>query len=381
MLSPEKIQEAGSHMERISNYQLFTITVFFQIGTTVMFGFAAGAGRDAWLAVLISALLGTLVILIYLLLMRLQPGLTIIEWYPAQLGRWLGGFIAWLYVLEFIYDAGRGIADVKYLIPTTILPETPTWVIGGVFIIVLAYGASAGIEVIGRIGEMGFPIIVVLAVLEVILLFSSGVVHTEHLQPVLYKGWGEVWRTVWPIGVTQSFGESIELAMVWTLTRQPERIMKTTIFAIVCSAIFIGTMDILAIAVLGEGVFQRSMYPMYLLIRQINVADFITNMDALGILFFCGLTFMKMSIHMFAAIRGAQLLTRIQDSRILVLPVSIIVFSAGIVMDSNSVEHIHTGIHVIPSTLWVPLFIILPSILLFVTWIRKMWTMRRQASS
>lgn len=368
-------------MEKISNYQLFTMTVFFQIGTTVMFGFAAGAGRDAWLAVLISSLLGTLIILMYLLLMRMQPGLTLVEWYPAQLGRWLGGCIAWLYVLEFVYDAGRGIADVKYLIPTTILPETPTWVIGGVFIIVLAYGASAGIEIIGRMGEMGFPVIVVLAVLEVILLFSSGVVHTERLQPVLYQGWGDIWRTVWPTGITQSFGQSIEFAMIWTLTRQPERIMKTTILAIVCSTIFIGAMDVLAVTVLGEGVFQRSMYPMYLLIRQINIADFITNMDALGILFFCGLSFMKLAVHMFVAIRSIQLLTRIQNSRILVLPVSITVFFVGIKMDPNSVKHIYDGIHIVPSVLWVPLFIILPSILLFVTWIRKMWTMRRQASS
>ncbi|GAA3313383.1 hypothetical protein GCM10020331_003370 [Ectobacillus funiculus] len=57
-----------------------------------MFGFASGAGRDAWLAVLISSFLGMIIMLIYLLLMRMQPGLTLIEWYPAQLGRWLGGY-------------------------------------------------------------------------------------------------------------------------------------------------------------------------------------------------------------------------------------------------------------------------------------------------
>ncbi|GAA3313390.1 hypothetical protein GCM10020331_003390 [Ectobacillus funiculus] len=126
--------------------------------------------------------------------------------------------------------------------------------------------------------------------------------------------------------------------------------MKTTILAIGCSAIFIGTMDALAVAVLGEGVFQRSMYPMYLLIRQINIADFVTNMDAIGIfIFFCGLLFMKLSIHMFVAIRSIQLLTSIQNSRILVLPVSIIVFFIGIKMDSNSVKHIYDGVHIVPA--------------------------------
>lgn len=368
-------------MVKISSYQLFTITFLFQIGTTIIFGFASSAGRDAWLAVIISALLGSLIILMYILLMKMHPGLTLIEWYPAQLGRWLGNLIAWVYALEFMYDAGRVVADVKYLIPTTILPDTPTWVILGIFIIVTAYGVYSGIEVIGRIGEMTFPIIIILSLLQVILLFSSGVIQIEKLQPVLYQGWGDVWKAVWPTGVTQSFGQSIEFAMIWTLTRKPERIMKTTILATLCAGIFIAFMDLLAVTVLGEGLFQRSIYPMYLLIRQINVADFITNMDAFGILYFCGLSFMKLAIHMFVAIRSIQLLTRINGSRILVLFVSVIVLFAGMTMSSNSMENIYTGMNIVPYTLWVPLFIIFPSILLIVTWIRKKWTIRRQESS
>ncbi|WP_157382163.1 GerAB/ArcD/ProY family transporter [Schinkia azotoformans] len=44
-------------MEQISLYQLFVLTVFFQIGTTIIYGFGAAAGRDAWIVTILSFLL------------------------------------------------------------------------------------------------------------------------------------------------------------------------------------------------------------------------------------------------------------------------------------------------------------------------------------
>ena len=46
------------NMVKISNYQLFALIVLFQVGTTIIFGLASSAGRDAWIAVIISAIFG-----------------------------------------------------------------------------------------------------------------------------------------------------------------------------------------------------------------------------------------------------------------------------------------------------------------------------------
>jgi len=77
-------------MGRISSYQLFILTLLFQIGTTIIFGFASDAGRDAWISVIISSAVGTMFVIMYTLIARLNPGLTLVEWFPAQLGKWLG---------------------------------------------------------------------------------------------------------------------------------------------------------------------------------------------------------------------------------------------------------------------------------------------------
>lgn len=102
-------------MERISSYQLFALTMLFQIGTTIIFGFSSAAGRDAWLAVGMSTAIGSLAIYIYLKLMQMHPGLSLVEWYPRQFGRRLGMPVAWLYPLLLIYDAGRGLGDLRDL--------------------------------------------------------------------------------------------------------------------------------------------------------------------------------------------------------------------------------------------------------------------------
>lgn len=95
-------------MVRISSYQLFTITFLYQLGTTIIFGFAAGTGRDAWIVTILSSIAGMIIISMYLALMNMNPGLTLVEWFPKQFGKWIGIPIAWLYPLSFLFDAGRG---------------------------------------------------------------------------------------------------------------------------------------------------------------------------------------------------------------------------------------------------------------------------------
>jgi spore germination protein KB len=101
-------------MKRISLSQLFTLTVFFQIGTTIIFGFGASAGRDAWIVTIISFILGSIAIGIYLILMKLHPGLTLVEWFPAQFGKWIGTPIAWLYPLLFLYEVEWSVIPILF---------------------------------------------------------------------------------------------------------------------------------------------------------------------------------------------------------------------------------------------------------------------------
>jgi len=366
-------------MNKISIYQFFTITFIFQLGTTVIFGFGSSAGRDAWIGQLGSLLLGILVILLYTTLMRLNPGLTLVEWFPAQFGRWIGIPISFLYPILFLYHVGRSLADIRDMISTTILFNTPLLVIEGIFIIVIAYCIYGGIEIIGRLGEMFFPLAILLFLIQVIFLFTTDVMHINNLRPVLENGWAPIWKVIYPGGITQPFGETLVLAMFWTDTKNPGKIMKTAILATILSGVIITCWDILAIAVFGT-MFSRFLYPLYTLMGTISVGNFIENLQIIGILFFILTAFLKGLMNMYGALKGFQQCLRIKDFRVFIIPASILALFLGMTMSKNISEHVYFHhMKILVPYVWMPMFLILPAILLIVTWIRKKLTMTKKS--
>jgi spore germination protein (amino acid permease) len=358
-------------MNKITVYQLFAITFIFQIGTTIIFGFGGQAGKDAWIGVLLSCLIGIVVILIYIALMRMNPGLTLVQWFPAQFGRWIGTPLAFLYPLLFIYLVGRSIADIRDMVSTTLLFNTPLIIISGVFVFIIAYCVYGGLERVSRLGELFLPIVLLLFTIEVILLFGSNVMHYYNLLPVLEKGWAPIWKTVYPSGITQSFGETIILAMFWTETKEPNKIMKITLLASLLSGIMVTLFDVMAISVFGD-MFSGFLYPLYTLLSLISIGNFIENLQMFGVLYLLMTALLKSVVEMFAAVRGIQQLTNMKGYRILVIPACSIALILGMTMSKNIAEHIYRyHFEILVPYVWVPMYLVLPTFLLLVTWLRR----------
>ncbi|MBW7572010.1 GerAB/ArcD/ProY family transporter [Caproiciproducens faecalis] len=359
-------------MERISSYQLFSMTVLFQVGTTIIFGFSSSAGRDAWISCLISTGIGVLTVSLYLFLMKSQPGLTLVEWFPAQFGRWIGTPIAWMYPLLFIYDAGRAMGDIKDLISVTILPLTPHFVIMIALLAVIAYALYGGIENLARIGGIWMPIMLFLYLIVVVLIAVSGIIDFRNIQPFVDKGWGNVMKAVWPLGITQTFGESIEFAMIWPLVKEEKKIVKYTLVATMTSGLLICSIDIFAILVLSEKYFSNSLYPIYTLVQQIEVSDFIENLDSISVILFLTTAFFKTGLHIFSAVYGMQKLLKTKSYKTFILPVTAAVAFLALTMARSVLEHFEAGLKILPYNLWVPLFYILPALLFIVVAIKRL---------
>ena len=205
------------------------------------------------------------------------------------------------------------------------------------------------------------------------MIFSSDIINIQYIKPFLGKGWESIWSSVWPLGITQTFGQSMEFTMIWPLVKDQNKIIKTTLIATVISGIFIASFDLLAVLVLGENTFISSIFPLYRVVRIISVGDFIENLDALNILYFSTTFFFKNYVHVFCAVRSIQQLTYAKTSRIFVIPVVLIVLLLGMNMASSASEHLEAGLKIAPYNVWMPLLFILPIILLIVTLIRNIF--------
>ncbi|AIQ47479.1 spore gernimation protein [Paenibacillus sp. FSL R7-0273] len=359
-------------MVRISSYQLFTITFLYQLGTTIIFGFAAGTGRDAWIVTILSSIAGMIIISMYLALMNMNPGLTLVEWFPKQFGKWIGIPIAWLYPLSFLFDAGRGVGALRDLVPTTLLPKTPPVVIVVAFLLVLIYGLYLGIENVARLGEILTPIILTLFGLEIVLLLNSHIIEFKLLLPVLWDGWAPVLKSVYPEGINQTYGESIALAMIWTLAKPQKKVWRITMTATILASIFFLLSDVLAITVFGDAFFKRSIYPLYSLTGMVNIGGFITNLNPFVVVYFISTTFIKLYIKLYAALLGFKVLLKLSSIRPLIWPAAACTLLIGFTISTNIINHIYVmAVRIITPYVWVPLFMVIPAILLLVTWIRR----------
>lgn len=357
---------------KISKYLLFTMTFIFQLGTTIIFGFGGEAGRDAWLSDLLSLTLGLVVVAMYTALRHLNPGLTLVQWFPAQLGRWLGTPIAFLYPLMFLYLTGRIIADTRDMVSTAILPGTPLLVITAVFTLIIAYCCYGGIEIVARMGELVFPIVVLMFLTETILLIGSGVLHYHHILPVLDEGWAPIWDVVYPNGITQGFGETIALAMFWPDVKDQGKITKITLLATLLSGFMIASFDVLAILVYND-LFSRFVYPLYTLLGVISVGNFVENLQMFGVLYFFATALMKSALNLLAALQGIQQLTKMKGYRRLILPGAGAALILGMTMSSNISEHIYFQHYkILVPYFWVPMFLGIPALLLLLSWIRTL---------
>lgn len=359
-------------MERISIIQLFVLTTFFQIGTTIIFGFGNAAGRDAWIVTIISTCLGLLVIGLYLTLMYYNPGLTLVEWFQSQLGNWIGTPIAWLYPMLSLYEMGRGLNDIKFLTTTLIMDETPELAIIITFILILTYSQKCGLEVLARVAEFIFPIFLIIFFIMILLIIGSDLLELKQLQPVLENGWAPIWKVSFPLCASQGFAQTLELAMIWPLVNSSNRnIVKATIWATVFSGTIILITQLMLITGLNSFSYSYGNYPMFTLISKIELADFIQHLDVIGILFFIISTFMKVSLHMLFSIRAIQLLTKTKSDRKITIFVSILAVYLGHSVSLNNQQHIQVAFDIFPYNLWLPLLWVLPFLLLLVTLIKN----------
>ncbi|GGA47644.1 GerAB/ArcD/ProY family transporter [Paenibacillus physcomitrellae] len=360
-------------MLRISKYQLFAMVVIFQLGTTIIFGFASSAGRDAWISSLMTTALGSILVGCYVLIFRLTGELSLVEWPTAMFGKWIGMPIAWLYPFVFIYDGARIVSDIRFLFPITVLHGTPNWIIGVTFLLVVAYALYSGFEVIARMTSLFLPLLLVFLIAETLLLWLSDRVDLLNLLPIMGEGWDRVLKTIWPLGITQTFGETIEFAVFWEYleSKGKKSLGRIMISGCLLSGFCITLFILLGSVCMGESIYKQMMYPAFALLKLANIADLLDNLDAVGIIYLVITAFGKLSLHLFAAVFCIQKLLKAQKYGFIIAIVCSLTYFISLTMVVSFTDHLQVAINVLPSRIWLPLFLYLPFLFLGATLLKK----------
>lgn len=104
--------------------------------------------------------------------------------------------------------------------------------------------------------------------------------------------------------------------------------------------------------------------------RLINVANFITRMDALVAFIFIFGVLLKAAVLLYAGARGAAFLFKADTSRF-VFPLALLIGSLSLLVSRNYAEHVSEGLIHAMYWLHLPLQFAVPLATLLLLWIRK----------
>ncbi|WP_066253619.1 GerAB/ArcD/ProY family transporter [Neobacillus drentensis] len=356
---------------KVSAFQMFVLIVLFEMGSAILLGLGSQAKQDAWIAILFGLGGGVIVFFIYYRLYMYYPDLPLTSYLQKIVGKWPGRFIGFLYIVYFMYQASRILRDFGELLATTIYNNTPLFVINTLMIVTIIYAMHKGFEVLARVGEIFFGIIYLTAILGMLLIVFSGLIHLENLKPILENGLKPVIKTFLRETITFPYGEMIVFTMVLPFFNDKKKVKIVCLGGMILAGINITITTIVNIAVLGVGLFHRATFPLLSTVGRIQIADFIERLDVLFMLYLIIAGFFKIAIYFYAAVAGAADIFQIKNQRKLGFPIGLIVLFGSITIASNIAEFIQEGSMIVPFYLSWPFQIIIPFILLIIAFLRN----------
>lgn len=359
--------------DKITNHQLFSTMANFVCGTSMIISsapLAAIAKHDAWISALILPILGVPLILTNFYIMNLYPGKTYMQIIQLVFGKWIGLFVYVNLLFVAFLAAPQVLWYVGDFFTTTFMPETPSYAINLLFIVALTIGLHYGLETLLR--SAGFFIYIVSGVFLLSMIFVLPNARIENLQPIFEKGIIPVLKG------THNLASFTTFPLIFMFTIFPlniyydKKAKKYMILGYLWGLFLVFISIMMCILVLGSNITASSMFPVYNLVKEINLGVVLNRLEALITGVWVITLFFKVAYYFYSSINGISQLLKLSDHKRIIIPIGfLILLFSGIVYPDAIYEMKWDSI------VWV-LYIstfgfILPILLLSISIIKKLF--------
>lgn len=310
-------------IEKISNRQ-FSFIIFIMRASVVLATLpiltSADARQDAWASSLLVFVGTSLIILLITGLGVRFPEQDVVEISGTLLGKFLGGLVSLVILWSFLHLAAIEVRIYAEMIIVGFLPDTPIAFLTASMIFIALVTAFSGVEVIGRIADLVFPLFIGMIFLSLLtLLFEADFIN---LQPVLSRGLGPVLRgSAGPIAI----GSQLLVAgMLLPHLNVPKKAVPSALWGVAGASLVLLLVAILVVATLGPEEGARAVFPLFKAIRSVRISEFLERAEILAVLSWGFGLFVALSTFLYCGARGTARLIGIKDYRHILLPMSII---------------------------------------------------------
>lgn len=345
---------------KISNIQLTFFIISFTFGSKVFIAPAIQAKQDAWLALLISWVIGFIFLGIYLIIYKLNPGLTLVEILKVRFGSIFGTIIAVFYLWFFFHSASITYRNFGEFLTTTSYFETPVLFLMSFGAIALIYILKKGVEVVARVNEIIMPALFILVLFVFISLIPQ--FNINNLKPVMEKGMSPIFEAILSI-TTISYGQIVIFMMIFPLVDEERHIFRSTFISIFVIGVLLLLILLQDILVLGPDLAYRHLFPTVVAARLV----FIDIDPIIAVNYLIGGS-TKLTVGFIGTLLGIAQLLRLDDYKELVSPVVVlsIALSIWLFEDIMGLMDWMTGIYpyfALPFQLFIPLILLVLSLI------------------
>lgn len=322
--------------ESISPSQFMLLAILYTIGSSIIIipsSLVIEAKQGGWLAAIVATIIGIVLVLLYTSFSRRFPGKGLPEIMETVFGPIPSKFLLALYFFFAFTLAALVLRNFGDFLKTKIMLETPLEAIHLMFLLPVIYAVKLGLETYSRAAELTFPFVILMFI--ILIALTSPQTELTNIQPYLGDGGKAIARSsLSMIGVP--FLELIILTTFFSSIQHPEKIRTSFLLGVIVGAGFLITTTLFTILVLGVELISLKVYPTYVWAKKISIADFLERIEV-TIAALWGITlFFKLVITFHASLIMLGKMFNLKDYRILVLPMSFILYIYSLIAYPNS---------------------------------------------
>ena len=363
---------------KISSLQMAMMLYPAVIATSIISGpniVAKYASNDLWIPPIMSSLLGFITVFIAFELHKRFPKQTVIEISEQVLGKFVGKIVS-LFILSFyLMVTGQVTRNYSEFIVSSFLFSTPIVVIMATMVVLCAFAVFGGIEVIGRIAQLFFPLFVFPILICFILLSPD--FEVKNIFPILGGGMLPLLK-----GSIVEFGWYSEFFLITFLLpfiTDANKARKYGMFTVLAVMVTLVVVNLVVLFVLGATIASKE-FPLMNATRYISLAEFFENLESVAMAVWIVGAFVKISVFFYAIALGTAQWLNLSDYRPVVWPLAILIVEFAFWSIPSTVELKIQLIKILP--FYEPLMqTILPLILLIVAVLRKKRQYQNQTKS
>ncbi|USG67722.1 endospore germination permease [Brevibacillus ruminantium] len=238
---------------------------------------AAIAKNDAWFSQFFPALYVILVAYVFERLIRAFPGKNLFEILNEIAGRFFGTILNSALLLYFLSILMRDVKGVGHFLKLSILRSTPIEIVLLVFVLTLIFFGRTSLEVPTRVNEMYLPLFFSFSMIMYFILANE--YNVARIEPILDSKITALILSNWM--ATGMYGDIFVWGSFLHAVSQSRVFFSAVKHGAVMAGFSIMVIIIIQLGVLGYIITSRLNYPVYVLVQQIHLTDFLERVEVI----------------------------------------------------------------------------------------------------